>query len=46
MIEQLSGGVGASLKEWIKLSNSNGLKPALTAAMAAAAGDPAEISIR
>ena len=45
MIEQLSGGVGASLKEGIKVSNYNGLGPVATAAMAAMAADLPNISI-
>jgi hypothetical protein len=45
MIKQLSGGVGASLKEAIKVSNSNGLVPVATAAMAALAAGLSKISI-
>ena len=45
MIKQLSGGVEASLKEAIKVSNSNGLVPVATAAMAALAAGLSKISI-
>jgi hypothetical protein len=45
MIKQLSGGVGASLKEGIKVSNSNGLGPVATAATAAMAGGLSNVSI-